>query len=139
MLRRPPRSTLTDLLVPYTTLLRSPRAAASVRSTPPRHSGALRRRSDVRFRRRLRPGPVRLRSPAQRFQRPAFLQQRELLQKPELLRLPERPLIYRKSVVEGKNVSVRVELGGRRIITKKKQNRNHPTQIHYVHKYQYAI
>src|SRR3546814_14878528 len=93
MLRRPPRSTLTDLLVPYTTLLRSPRAAAAVRSTPPRHSGALRRRSDVRFRRRLRPGPVRLRSPAQRFQRPAFLQQRELLQTPELLRQPERKLL----------------------------------------------
>src|SRR3546814_11114969 len=34
----------------------------------------------------------------------------------------------RKSVVEGKSVSVRVDLGGRRIIKKKKINNNNPTE-----------
>src|SRR3546814_10970530 len=35
----------------------------------------------------------------------------------------------RKSVVEGKSVSVRVDLGGRRIIKKQNKNKIHATQI----------
>src|SRR3546814_16872307 len=36
----------------------------------------------------------------------------------------------RKSVVEGKSVSVRVDLGGSRIIKKKKKRKQHVTNIH---------
>src|SRR3546814_1998395 len=36
MIRRPPRSTRTDTLFPYTTLFRSGRESVSVRSGPPR-------------------------------------------------------------------------------------------------------
>src|SRR3546814_21134256 len=39
----------------------------------------------------------------------------------------ERPDIDRKSVVEGKRVSVRVDPGGRRIINKKKKNEHKST------------
>src|SRR3546814_14729008 len=46
--------------------------------------------------------------------------------------LPENQLdLDRKSVVEGKSVSVRVDLGGRRIIKKKNQhNHNHEKSPH---------
>src|SRR3546814_20970453 len=44
MIRRPPRSTRTDTLFPYTTLFRSPRAAA-----PPRGSAAGHRRPAAAF------------------------------------------------------------------------------------------
>src|SRR3546814_11838614 len=37
------------------------------------------------------------------------------------------PGLDRKSVVSGKSVSVRVDLGGRRIIKKKKRNKHKPT------------
>src|SRR3546814_17838875 len=40
----------------------------------------------------------------------------------------DRAQADRKSVVSGKSVSVRVDLGGRRIIKKKKDNINNPTQ-----------
>src|SRR3546814_19388762 len=40
----------------------------------------------------------------------------------------ERAIADRKSVVSGKSVSVRVDLGGRRIIKKKKQNKRTRTQ-----------
>src|SRR3546814_5011958 len=51
MIRRPPRSTRTDTLCPYTTLFRSPRkrarlhGAAHKRECPPRHPPARNRRS----------------------------------------------------------------------------------------------
>src|SRR3546814_12551811 len=50
MIRRPPRSTRTDTLFPYTTLFRSPRSECS-RSTTLRESNyeAFRRRSERRF------------------------------------------------------------------------------------------
>src|SRR3546814_20567813 len=38
--------------------------------------------------------------------------------------MPPAPPVDRKSVVEGTSVSVRVDLGGRRIIKKKKYNKN---------------
>src|SRR3546814_13136473 len=92
MLRRPPRSTRTDTLFPYTTLFRSrPGLCGGRRARSPRHvpcrggriAGALRR---------LLSGRVRL-----------------------------RDQIGRASCRE--SVSVRVDLGGRRIIKKKKTKR----------------
>src|SRR3546814_19980363 len=104
MIRRPPRSTGTDTLFPYTTLFRaaSPAAfpdipTAGIRGLPARirrHAcaAAPAARRDTRPDGSWRSGTV---------------------------------AADRKSVVEGKSVSVRVDLGGRRIIKKKKkENKN---------------
>src|SRR3546814_19116915 len=91
MIRRPPRSTRTDTLFPYTTLFRSsrPRPDPEVRGRLPRHE-------------RLRPDEPGAEAVGQ---------------------LPAggagfRRHTDRKSVVWGNSVSVGVDLGGRRIITK---------------------
>src|SRR3546814_18161286 len=110
MIRRPPRSTRTDTLFPYTTLFRSRchyhHSFDSDRG-PVRPGRWLRNRA-------LRAlcacmsggGRADLRSSAAvRFHQKLFL----LVARQD-----------RKSVVEGKSVSVRVDLGGRRIIKKKK-------------------
>src|SRR3546814_11749556 len=77
MIRRPPRSTRTDTLFPYTTLFRSPEI------------------------------PVRT------------VRNRQNLSRCALPTFPAEQLTDRQSVVSGKSVSVRVDLGGRRIIKKK--------------------
>src|SRR3546814_15361843 len=46
MLRRPPRSTRTDTLFPYTTLLPAPQAAASARATEQRRASLRRKRRE---------------------------------------------------------------------------------------------
>src|SRR3546814_20233847 len=105
MKRRPPRSTRTDTLFPYTTLFRSHSlcGVGKAQLTMSRHRATealpaarapalLRRASRANI---VRPAPL-----------PATAQ-------------PEPG--DRKSVVEGKSVSVRVDLGGRRIIKKKKK------------------
>src|SRR3546814_16933604 len=122
MIRRPPRSTRTDTLFPYTTLFRARIGHAD--RNPLSHfreypRGSTKRRqiwkAARRLRKRARPypgGPI-----------PAFRRRFHL----RALRLPlhipraiERlKLLDRKSVVSGKSVSVRVDLGGRRIIKKK--------------------
>src|SRR3546814_12158851 len=101
IVRRPPRSARTDTLLPYTTLFRSSYRAAW------RSSAA---RDYIGYDDSLEAVP----------------QQRLLLKL-----AGGRPLAFaandlaslhqadRKSVVEGKSVSVRVDLGGRRIIKKK--------------------
>src|SRR3546814_11408686 len=112
--RRPPRSTRTDTLFPYTTLFRS----ADQRDD---------RRCDDRA-----DDPAR-----QRIERdPALEQPRDLnvgrshhMQHLDRLAMRLQPRARgeapqdRKSVVEGKSVSVRVDLGGRRIIKRKINNR----------------
>src|SRR3546814_16915244 len=111
MIRRPPRSTRTDTLFPYTTLFRSkPRpvpAGAHLGATgiPPvkrSRPGALLQR---------RPLTSAAAAPARRGRRCA----RAARPRPRLtlLRPGGRD---RKSVVEGKRVSTRVDHGGRRII-----------------------
>src|SRR3546814_13733554 len=117
MRRRPPRSTLTDTLFPYTTLFRS-----LVRP------GGHRRRG--RPPRRPPPGGQGQRG-VQRPQRHGSLRPRRAARLADRGRdagaaaRRRRPLTGdRKSVVEGKRVSVRVELGGRRII------KNKTTTIH---------
>src|SRR3546814_12613462 len=100
MIRRPPRSTRTDTLFPYTTLFRSPLYSGGG-SGPVAMTLA-----------RVEVAPIAGKS--------GWLVANALRD-----RLPERdgttPLyrLDRKSVVEGKRVSVRVDLGGGRIIKKK--------------------
>src|SRR3546814_17273141 len=129
MLRRPPRSTLTDTLFPYTTLFRSPsrhhRGVGAPRNREGRDPGAPAHPRPRRPRRallhlpRLRlliilvPGPEELLADVA-GRRLAFL---------GLAVLGEVEL-DRKSVVGGKSVSVRVDLGGRRILKKKKNSNN---------------
>src|SRR3546814_11680982 len=125
MIRRPPRSTRTDTLFPYTTLFRSPNdlkarlnGVKQVHVTSDRGTGfwkawlALepRRPLDARIVRAaktidrlIEEGPVRLADAA----RESDLSLGRFRQD-------------RKSVVSGKGVSVGVDLGGRRVTKKKK-------------------
>src|SRR3546814_11901503 len=115
MIRRPPRSTRTDTLFPYTTLFRSSRSAAGKSGTP----------DQVRGDEGLgEPGKEALDRGGRRLW---VLDHRDVADMVEDLRLRARDSGFedgeaadRKSVVEGKRVSVRVDLGGRRIIKKKK-------------------
>src|SRR3546814_11333413 len=121
MIRRPPRSTRTDTLFPYTTLFRSDegrrrRGVGGPRRHPDRrvrlrleHAG---RGRDPQAPRAERQGPRRHLPRRQHGAHPA--QQHRSL---------ERGGGDRKSVVEGKSVSVRVRLGGRRTIKKKKKKK----------------
>src|SRR3546814_16357981 len=133
MTRRPPRSTRPNTLFPYTTLVRSApanaRAAATVdhlrqwhRIYPPsphrkatRYPGLLLRSARPMAERRHR---KRHRSPPSIP--PPKNQPRRLA--------PQRLRRDRKSVVKGKSVPVRVDLGGRRIIKKKTKQKQKQTQ-----------
>src|SRR3546814_18656456 len=100
MIRRPPRSTRTDTLFPYTTLVRSLVAPVALPSprTPADRSPDQPALCDPAGRGAGRPGHRRSRDRA---------------------RLRLLSVGDRQSVVSGKSVSVRVDLGGRRIIKKK--------------------
>src|SRR3546814_14036166 len=124
MIRRPPRSTRTDTLFPYTTLFRSARAQAVGRRETARRdradaaqesAAADPRRSDERARQPHRSGdPGYARADcgaAHDFGHRA----------PAVDGDQRRPHQDRTSVVEGKRVSVRVRLGGSRIMQKKKK------------------
>src|SRR3546814_16468151 len=135
MIRRPPRSTRTDTLFPYTTLFRSHDHGGGRRSQP---------RSRLRFGKSgVQAG--RLRAPPQSSARSnAFISAGRLPasvlnalrnasptpspargrrtgdhREPIGLRLGARS----ERVVSGKSVSVRVDLGGSRILTKKQNNK----------------
>src|SRR3546814_15389073 len=118
MIRPPPRSTRTDTLFPYTTLFRSHRsAAARIRRLP----GSVIRQTPL-----LRgvPGSIYSRKDwcnarRGRHHRSALRKEQGRAQVRSTTSLPALLRIDRKSVVEGKSVSVRVDLGGRRIIKKK--------------------
>src|SRR3546814_18236059 len=126
MIRRPPRSTRTDTLFPYTTLFRSLDAGGrrhgdrhgrrrrphAGRGQPPRSaSGRLRLLTEAG--RQVVPGPPR--GGPGRLPRPGDGRR----QGPVLNGRRDR-----KSVVSGKRVSVRVDLGGGRHLKQKKKN-NH--------------
>src|SRR3546814_16255155 len=135
MLRRPPRSTRTDTLFPYTTLFRS-RVARDLRHLRP-HDRALRSRllfhphSPLSERlarqsgaaagdglRRRRP----LRRPADRDAREDGIAKLESPRDGSAVRRHTRARrADRKSVGLGKSVLGRVELGGRRLLKKKKK------------------
>src|SRR3546814_17164240 len=117
MIRRPPRSTRTDTLFPYTTLFRSRAGARGVPRAPGRtgrHPGA-----GSKF---PAPGPG-----ARRAVHPGHRRCRAVrtvvADPPD--RCPGNLDVQidrdRKSVVEGKSVPVRLVLGVRRFITKKKK------------------
>src|SRR3546814_15273844 len=120
MLRRPPRSTRTDPLFPSTTLFRSGSTLERPdheRTAQQRHrheSGdveaevehELQSAEELELRERL----SRLLGLVPRVNEPQLRALQQLFRQP-----PDR-----KSVVSGKSVSVRVDLGGRRIIKKTK-------------------
>src|SRR3546814_16213954 len=109
MLRLQPRSTRTDPLFPYTTLFRS----AGIRCR--------RRAGDaVRFGRDLCPRAV----GGRRFRR----RRQQSVDGHPRRRGGGRGERDRKSVVEGKSVSVSVDLGGRRLINNKKKQKKEETK-----------
>src|SRR3546814_16727342 len=128
MLRRPPRSTLTDTLLPYTTLFRSladrparlgagGRPADPARPAPTPRSGRGRldaTRQGSHLHQPLRPG--RLEPGGGAAARGVGQHQGADRARPD-----------RKSVVSGKSVYVRVDLGGRRIIKKNKYKQRNNT------------
>src|SRR3546814_18151557 len=126
MIRRPPRSTRTDTLFPYTTLFRSelpqagarhvaghPRAAGQARGPPAQHAY-------VAFH------SQRGKAPSHRARDDGHLRAACRAHRQD-----------RKSVVKGKSVSVRVDLGGSTIIKKKKTirklNRSKTTETKKCH------
>src|SRR3546814_14147074 len=129
MIRRPPRSTRTDTLFPYTTLLRSPAAGevvvdgeavelvpGVVDGVDAAVVGAQQLALELKIVGRVREDHV------DRGLRHGLHQR-------DAVALPDHILLHRldrKSVAKGKSVSVRVDLGGRRIIKKKKKHKTHP-------------
>src|SRR3546814_16468820 len=123
MIRRPPRSTRTDTLFPYTTLFRSAllhaRRISRRRAALSRWTGG--GAGGVRADRRAFPNG----GADPRPDRQAALRHRGVAGQP-LPQRPAPPLVDRqsrdrrdrKSVVSGKSVSLRVDLGGRRLIKK---------------------
>src|SRR3546814_21109497 len=115
MLRRPPRSTRTDTLLPYTTLFRSslrpPRARRAARGRQPSPESTVHptcRPLAVRICRASIAGHG---EPGETLQRAA----RKVLSAAR-----QRAGRDRKSVVSGKSVSVRLALGGGRTIKQKR-------------------
>src|SRR3546814_11561267 len=113
MIRRPPRSTRTDTLFPYTTLFRSrllrhlrgPGAAADRQAGKPRRPGL---DTDL-------PGGVH--DPGGHSLRPVLPRSPQRGARPAVSGSPHAAGIGdRKSGVSRKSVSVRVALGGRRLI-----------------------
>src|SRR3546814_17911614 len=124
MIRRPPISTRTDTLFPYTTLFRSNRRTHRGRLSDPEGQSGLGRRQGPGARaphsgygRRARANPDR-REPGFRPRSGSRLRRRPGAGRGRAGRADMRRRRDRKSVVEGKSVSVRVDLGGRRCIKK---------------------
>src|SRR3546814_19418633 len=122
MIRRPPRSTRTDTLFPYTTLFRSCwwRWAESWRRSSPGGSTACARRRYAKKNEKKTKPPVRVKAKARTSSDSCGIAAAD-----ERSKLSSHLRIDRKRVVEGKSVSVRVDLGGREIHkTKKKKPQN---------------
>src|SRR3546814_19482709 len=106
MIRRPPRSTRTDTLLPYTTLFRS-----AVRGARRAGLALLRRRAGRSF------GAPVARAAAALFEQADVAEDHRAVER--LRHVVEGEERDRKSVVWGKGVSVRVDLGGCRLIKTK--------------------
>src|SRR3546814_13178299 len=133
MMLQPPRSTRTDTLLPYTTLFRSAKNGfASGRSPAPDPLDDRQRLAVDGGRRRA----ARHESPqsAPPAERQRLQLSRPARRHPSRTRAsisdrnagsgqPRRRRADRKSVVSGKSGSVRVDLGGRQIIKKKKRQK----------------
>src|SRR3546814_14729124 len=127
MIRRPPRSTRTDTLLPYTTLFRSlgrrdPGAAAerTEGEEPDRRSPGRRLAGSLRRRRRGDPGRPPGAAAAGRRRRQGGDDPAVHCRDGDGQRAANED---RKSVVMGKSVPVRVELGGGRLL--KEKNNKH--------------
>src|SRR3546814_15620976 len=126
MIRRPPRSTRTDTLFPYTTLFRSPCAEfAGVQAVGLRDLVSRQARGDLLLKQGYRGAALTRTEPREhigigeiRTQSLAADEQTRQRAVGRSVTSPRRPQ-DRTSVVSGKRVSVRVTLGGRRIIKKK--------------------
>src|SRR3546814_16270371 len=116
MIRRPPRSTRTDTLFPYTTLFRSRQSSAidADRQPGPRHERT--GRTACRSGRTIPPA---VRCPER--ERPRV----EQGAKPCRTCNGGGGRTDRKSVVQGERVSVRVDLVGGRVVKKKQQDGRH--------------
>src|SRR3546814_18783171 len=130
MIRRPPRSTRTDTLFPDTTLFRSAWASASTRLITIGGSSTMKSASTgASFSRTWRTFSASSigRSWDDRKTVSAAAEPAAIMRPAANAAAPPHALgIFviasdRKRVVKGKSVSVRVDLGGRRIIKKKKQ------------------
>src|SRR3546814_16940189 len=128
MIRRPPRATRTDTLLPYTTLFRSGRPDGAETDELPSTCSGVPSGDQILSRLAAAHGGVRLLPP----ERAAWRASRHHARAPihagrRAYLLPRRPdrggnaRLDRKSVVSGKSVSVRVNPGGRRFIKKKKK------------------
>src|SRR3546814_12569267 len=130
MIRRPPRSTRTDTLFPYTTLFRSPCAGQ-----PPCRRYPLRAGAGFFFwnggRCTGEPPDVSVRNPRNLTSSSPPPEVRPLASgatvRPEV---GGGSALARKGGVEGKGVSVRVSLGGRRTNKKKKKTNNYTITTH---------
>src|SRR3546814_19129190 len=109
MKRRPPRSTRTDTLFPYTTLFRSERGRVRPRQAGSHYDARRRWRT---ARRGGRGSRASCRCPP-------------LADSLGVGVAREQPVGDRKRVVQGKSVSVRGDLGGRRSIKKKNNTQGH--------------
>src|SRR3546814_20676349 len=109
MIRRPPRSTRTDTLFPYTTLFRSGTGINIDESHDGATFGIL---TGYHF--PLGPGAIIGIGTSTMFSNNS----KKFTRGADSFKIAED----RKSVVKGKSVSVRVDLGGRRIIKKKKNS-----------------
>src|SRR3546814_21076964 len=117
MIRRPPRSTRTDTLLPYTTLFRSADATDAGIARDTRAYVAFLDAQEQTDRGR-KAGTI-------GYDLGASYAFRAAAARPD--RIAAVGSIYgveRKSVVEGKRGLVRVDLGGRRIIKKKNKNKH---------------
>src|SRR3546814_20001308 len=123
MIRRPPRSTRTDTLFPYTTLFRSPDerllTIEDTRELVVEHRNVVHMVYSNERQGLAKVGPKQLLESALRM-RPDRILLQELRDGTAFL--------DRKRVVSGKSVSVRVDLGGRRLI---KQTNKH-THTNYL-------
>src|SRR3546814_13881706 len=121
MSRRPPISTRTDTLLPYTTLFRSSPAPIDIQIRGPKVDAdfdyAKQLLSKIRYVNGVADARI------QQSQRYPTLQLNMDRARAEQLGVTARNVTDRKSVVEGKSVAERVDVGGRRIIKKKKKEK----------------
>src|SRR3546814_18357239 len=118
MIRRPPRSTRTDTLCPHTTLFRSDRHVSRPKIVKQRTQGKSRmKRSSRNYAEGESPRERIVNAARRLFGSKGFYATTtaELAEEASVI----VGKIDRKSVVSGRSVSVRVDLGGRRIIKKK--------------------
>src|SRR3546814_16369739 len=125
MIRRPPRSTRTDTLFPYTTLFRSgPGVALAGQEHAARRAAGPRARSRALCKSAAFGRPEPAERGGQGPEAPPIWSHDAVVPPRSVGPLRADPArLDRKSVVSGKSVSVRVDLGGRRTMQKKKNKK----------------